>query len=48
MVAGIMLLFATKYLVFGVTAWNSLLHPGLIPAPNQRPFLKPFLGIFGG
>lgn len=36
-----------KYIVFGITAWNNALHPGLIPAPNQQPYLKPFLGIFG-
>lgn len=34
-----------KYVVFGLTAWNQLLHPGLVPAPNQQAFLKPFLGI---
>lgn len=34
-----------KYGVFGLTAWNNLLHPGLVPAPNQQAFLKPFLGI---
>lgn len=36
-----------KYIVFGITNWNNVLHPGLVPAPNQTPFLKPFLGIFG-
>lgn len=34
-----------KYVIFGITAWNNLLHPGLIPAPNQVPFLKPFFGL---
>jgi len=36
-----------KYGVVGLTAWNATFHPGLVPAPNQQPFLKPFLGIFG-
>lgn len=36
-----------KYVVFGLTNWNNLLHPGLIPAPNQQAFLKPFFGIGG-
>jgi len=36
-----------KYVVFGLTAWNGVLHPGLIPAPNQQPYLQPFLGLFG-
>jgi hypothetical protein len=34
-----------KYGVFGLTAWNNIFHPGLVPAPNQQPFLKPFLGL---
>lgn len=34
-----------KYIVFGLTAWNNIFHPGLIPAPNQQPYLQPFLGI---
>lgn len=34
-----------KYLLFGLTAWNAIFHPGLVPAPNQQAFLKPFLGI---
>ena len=34
-----------KYIVFGLTAWNNLFHPGLIPAPNQQAYLQPFLGI---
>jgi hypothetical protein len=38
-------ILALKYIVFGLTAWNNLLHPGLVPAPNQQAFLKPFLGI---
>ena len=37
-----------KYIVFGITAWNDILHPGLIPAPNQQPYLEPFLGLFSG
>lgn len=35
-----------KYIVFGLIAWNNLLHPGLVTAPNQQPYLYPFLGIF--
>lgn len=37
-----------KYVVFGITAWNNVLHPGLVPAPNQTPYLQPFLGLFSG
>ena len=36
-----------KYVVVGLTAWNNVLHPGLLPAPNQQAYLKPWLGIFG-
>ena len=36
-----------KYVVFGLTAWNNLFHPGLVPAPNQQAYLKPFFGIGG-
>jgi hypothetical protein len=36
-----------KYVVFGLDAWNQALHPGLIIAPNQQPFRKPFFGVFG-
>lgn len=35
-----------KYVVFGLTAWNNIFHPGLIPAPNQQPYLLPWFGIF--
>lgn len=38
-------LLAAKYLVFGLNAWNGVLHPGLVPAPNQSPFLRPLLGV---
>ena len=37
-----------KYIVFGLTAWNNWLHPGLVPAPNQQAYLLPWLGIFSG
>jgi hypothetical protein len=37
-----------KYVVLGLTAWNNLFHPGLIPAPNQQAYLQPFFGIFSG
>ncbi|HMD53859.1 MAG TPA: hypothetical protein VKJ65_04850 [Phycisphaerae bacterium] len=37
-----------KYIVFGLTAWNNIFHPGLITAPNQQPYLLPWLGIFSG
>jgi hypothetical protein len=40
-------LLLLKYLVFGLIAWNNALHPGLVTAPNQQPFLQPFLGLFG-
>jgi len=42
---GWLVLLLTKYVVFGLTAWNNIFHPGLVPAPNQQTFLKPFLGI---
>jgi hypothetical protein len=42
---GWLAILGLKYIVFGLTAWNNLLHPGLIPAPNQQAFLLPFLGI---
>jgi hypothetical protein len=35
-----------KYIVFGLIAWNNVFHPGLITAPNQQPYLQPWLGIF--
>jgi hypothetical protein len=35
-----------KYFVIGLDAWNAALHPGLIVAPNQQPYRKPFLGLF--
>jgi len=35
-----------KYIVFGLTAWNNIFHPGLITAPNQQAYLQPWLGIF--
>lgn len=38
---------ALKYIVFGLDAWNNVLHPGLVTAPNQQPFRKPFLGLLG-
>ena len=42
---GWLAILGLKYIVFGLTAWNNLLHPGLVPAPNQQAFLLPFLGI---
>jgi hypothetical protein len=36
-----------KYIIFGLDTWNATLHPGLITAPNQQQFRKPFLGLFG-
>jgi hypothetical protein len=36
-----------KYVVFGLDAWNQVLHPGLVPAPNQQAFRKPLLGVLG-
>jgi hypothetical protein len=45
---GWMALLALKYVVFGLTAWNNIFHPGLIPAPNQQAYLQPWLGIFNG
>lgn len=37
-----------KYGIFGLDAWNGVLHPGLVPAPNQQAFRKPLLGLIGG
>jgi hypothetical protein len=39
-------LLLLKYLVFGLIAWNNVLHPGLVTSPNQTPFLQPFMGLF--
>jgi hypothetical protein len=39
--------FALKYAVVGLDAWNTALHPGLIIAPNQQAWRRPLLGIFG-
>jgi len=44
-VLGWLVLLLIKYVVFGLTAWNNIFHPGLIPAPNQQAYLKPFLGL---
>jgi hypothetical protein len=44
-ILGWLVLLGIKYVVFGLTAWNNVFHPGLIPAPNQQAFLLPFLGI---
>jgi hypothetical protein len=44
-ILGWLVLLVIKYAVFGLTEWNNIFHPGLIPAPNQQAFLKPFLGI---
>ena len=35
-----------KYVIVGLDAWNGVLHPGLVIAPNQEPFRKPLLGVF--
>jgi hypothetical protein len=43
---GWLLTITLKYIVFGLNAWNGTLHPGLVPAPNQQPYLLPFLGLF--
>jgi hypothetical protein len=42
---GWLLTITLKYVVFGLNAWNATLHPGLVPAPNQQPFLLPLLGL---
>ena len=40
--------FALKYVVFGLTNWNNMFHPGLVIAPNQYGFQEPFFGVFSG
>lgn len=45
MLTGASALLLLKYGVFGLDAWNGALHPGLVPAPNQQSFRKPFLGL---
>ena len=45
---GWLMTITLKYIVFGITAWDNALHPGLVPAPNQTPYLQPFLGLFSG
>jgi hypothetical protein len=46
-ILGMVLLLAMKYVILGIDAWNSILHPGAIPSPNQQSFRKPLLGILG-
>ena len=48
LVTGAVTLLALKYLVFGLDAWNGVLHPGLVIAPNQRAFRRPLLGLLEG
>ena len=36
-----------KYVIVGLDAWNNTFHPGLIIAPNQQAYRRPFLGWFG-
>lgn len=36
-----------KYAIVGLDDWNALLHPGLVPAPNQQAFRRPLLGLLG-
>jgi hypothetical protein len=41
--------FALKYIVFGLAAWDSYLHPERYNADTTGPFKmfsKPFLGVF--
>lgn len=38
-----------KYVVFGLAAWDSVLHPERLTADTTGPyklFAKPFLGVF--
>lgn len=42
MVIGVVALLALKYLVFGLTAWDAVLHPGRTE-PSDSPFLN---GVF--
>lgn len=41
---GWLALLGVKYIVFGLDQWNAIFHPGLVIAPNQEAFRKPFLG----
>jgi hypothetical protein len=45
MINGATALLILKYGVVGLDAWNRVLHPGLVIAPNQRAFRHPFLGL---
>jgi hypothetical protein len=45
MVLGIATLLFFKYVFFGLSAWDSVLHPGR-NEPAASPFLKPFFGVF--
>lgn len=46
-VAGFATVYVLKYFVFGLEAWDKLLHPARLAADtaNSR-FTKPLLGIF--
>jgi len=38
-----------KYVIFGLQAWDSMLHPERVMADTTGPFrifAKPFLGVF--
>lgn len=48
--AGFSAVYILKYGVFGLQAWDSLLHPNRLIADTAGPnksFTKPLLGIFG-
>ena len=41
--------FALKYVIFGLRAWDQLLHPERLQADTTGPFKifsSPFLGVF--
>ena len=43
-VAGFALLLLLKYCIFGLRAWNGILHPARTESPTSK-FLKPMLGF---
>jgi hypothetical protein len=45
MVAGVVVLLLLKYVVFGLDAWDGVLHPDRIE-PADSPWRNPLLGVF--
>jgi hypothetical protein len=48
-VAGFATVYLLKYFIFGLEAWDTLLHPNRLAADTAGPrprFTKPLLGLF--